>query len=1244
MDKYPDDPAIQIKCINSFLPLVRSNPSIETLLPALDRIDSCLNTISGNIELYKSILEFFGGIVSNNQLVGILEDTDFYSLISFLLFTNREEVLLSEICLEIIQEVIKLPSIVPKFSNSIFLENLVYISRLFPNSLNHALYTSKIAKKLDNQMLGLTDLLSVLVVYSKNHFDNEEVQEAIITAASYLANEDIMIQVGAFAINQFSAISTKYSHNQVILLGVFRLISFCSESLFPFKIIDILLEQWNLISKEYDSVYLITYVLSTKLSISNTPIKLLSIPSYSLMFYLSSSEVVFFCLQICINCLSDSNDIPSLQTLVSSVSSLIRLHWNNNSIIGKSSIVLLLLSKNKLNIDYMYNSVIILNIFATLKLDIDDDSISMLLALINIIIRQSEALISNVNRNDHIIILKSLIERFYNTESTLMTIISIIYQVVTTQYSVSDFIDLDIQKARLYSISGEISHSIIENHFNDVLLVKGALLLSDNSTDIQHLLPDIIMQYQSDKDIQVLCLYHGIGDIKLIANAIILCGVENVKLWLPLLEKSEELFPNELIHFLLQISDDYAIRLLLKQINYGYSQEVASQFEMKFINHLVIAQELSKNKLWMISEKGIEIVKHVLSGVNFNSDVLSAALYFGDTVSQIPSLNNLLRSFVICTSDKNTIIELSRFICRMSPNEKMEEAMGNEHFVGIIESLIQFYINDYDVLIEITKVIHLVSYFEGLTKELCDSVLIYTLLDACNQYNDFYKVVYPVFANLVSNQDMAIIMFENGIFKYIFSIICDETLFIVESLLRYTSFVVYEENIHKIAQFFLTKKNAPSTQTVYAFFYIIDSFSRKNFLYHPSFELSQIIQYLTSYISDGPIVEMILSVINKLEKSEDTKPLLYALIEVFHLHLTNIQIMRLSLSIYSTMFTSSSSNSLNNTPNNLIHDIIKEHKEDSYINRISFPLIIGYQPAFKLSLSSLNRFEDNNVLRSISVYISSTYSDIECSIYTKLVLSLIQKRKNCIDAEECLFQVLSRCLHNDTVYPLVLSHLSTIYDICLQFYFSQTISESFLLIIYKLSLSSRNISSILTASGLIGLIIKQWLMNTLVVKLTTSIISSFSLYDKKLEFHDFIPSFLICIQKNLCCDEIIDCFLLISWEKNPYLEITISTVLLSLLKGLVFKNSYHVIEELLGKLKNFEPIIDKMPEAFKGILSKKFETDHSVKLMQFFSKCFNESTKSMFSKTKDLIVELSVNDNQIIKTHAINILNGITKE
>ena len=106
MDKYISKPATQIKCIKMLFPILKNQKSLEPLIQALNRINNALNELPDEVDLQVTCLAFFGDLINNPTLYSLLGNTDISSLITFILYCQRDDAEISKKALTQISKII----------------------------------------------------------------------------------------------------------------------------------------------------------------------------------------------------------------------------------------------------------------------------------------------------------------------------------------------------------------------------------------------------------------------------------------------------------------------------------------------------------------------------------------------------------------------------------------------------------------------------------------------------------------------------------------------------------------------------------------------------------------------------------------------------------------------------------------------------------------------------------------------------------------------------------------------------------------------------------------------------------------------------------------------------------------------------------------------------------------------------------------------------------------------------------
>ena len=1122
MDKYISKPATQIKCIKMLFPILKNQKSLEPLIQALNRINNALNELPDEVELQATCLSFFGDLINNPTLYSLLANTDISSLIAFILYCQRDDSEISKKALVQISKIIRLQKLTPFYSNSQFVENLVYLSRVHGKSYDHASTILEISKYLDGNIPEIKELLTSFLLFSRNFAKNENFQEILSDTFIKLMKPDFMQEIGPSTVSQFSEIAALYYQNQKILHNTFYILSTTKEQI-PKSLMDIILKKQNVVLKDPENLPILIEIFTTKLTNKNTPPSLLIYAYETLEQYMTTLKFCKYGLHVCYNSLCSSlmQDKGICINLLSMMTSIITFYENNISIVKQAGVILHQLSKIPDVGDLMASAAVPLTLSSTLfNHSGDKKTVSILATVLDDACRKSKIAAGQLSRPERITSFKEILVDYKDDDVILKHILSILLEVALSNRDFAEFFELSEESKAPYYIDSSVCRSILKSHIDEIDVVKPVMLFAEPSQSNGKFVNSVMKRYNGDRDIQFCCLATGLFDVQNVATALSVCGEDAIRFVVPVLEDNEEPLSPQLLEFLLSCDRNDTTKIILKDLDNGNSKIVASLFELCFVNHLPIAKKLAEQNLWKPSEQDEPLIMTVLGHSIFDKQLFASALYFAKHYKvEENSLSSLLDGMRNYPKDKEIVLPCAKFISMLEPSNYIEHIFNDSRAVGIVSLSMNMFLQkdkpDEEVIFYLLKMIHIISFFESSQNQFVSSMSIPILVESSELSTRCANEANQIFSNIVDDDFISNQLYEHQAYKSAFVDFNESCYYFVATLLARSNFELNEDQFKRVYKHLSSVKTQQLTDNnAFCLMSIIESYVVRNSKV-PRLDAKKFLTILTAFPTDKAIIEKVLHIIPRTKEFNLNEQLLFALFEILRLNIQEPTIIRetcVVLHYFSKVDVHKNIIQAQSTKELLINVLVSYYKDPAICSTL-FTFLQGCEEAIFQILNAISYHTEKDVLLPISQCLLSisTTIDITTTILNKLIQCLKQSETN-KDICANLMQTIFLSSEKEQCIPILLRNIHLLAETCVRHCSSLLIARSILGIINNIADQERNIPSLQIAGPIVSLCLKNFSNDSQVFTAAAYIIIKFSQKGKSSLFKHAIPSLLVAFR------------------------------------------------------------------------------------------------------------------------------------
>ena len=1198
MDKFHSDMSIQMQCINCMFPILKDRKNTESLVEFLNRINNALNTFNDNLELQESCLTLFEKVITHNYIFSILAKTDFTSLVLFILYRQRDN---GDVTLRTLKIILKLLQHSPLLQflrqNTMFLDNLSYVSRINNKSSSHAYVILEIIDYLNP--VGNIDFCNTILSFSRNTEFSEPLQSILIKKFVKLADESVYAHIGSSSLSHFFHIVYSFPGNIDILTESICIFSKVEYD-FPPKIISIIISNWPEIQKKYNSVCIITEVLAMKLQPNDIPPSLVFISNSALQILIPDSRRIRFAMRLCYNSvLATSQTEPGL---VSTLTSVLNYHMANKSVVKQFCIILLQLLKSQSYTDKFAPAATLPCIMFAIQLYKDDEKIIELLATLLLeCVKSSSKLITQMNRQEFIDALIIIVNKYLNNVKILYSVLSILQELVINLYGLFDFLDLPMDKKSKFLIETNVCATIIEKYSVNVGLVRPSLLLMKDNSSVSGLYEKMMKLHKTDQIIQICGLAIGIKDIILLSDALTLCGVNALRFSIPSLLIATDPFPQNLVNFLISCDRKDTADILNREFDRGNIQCISSQFELKFAQHLPLAMRLSKSCLWKISGKYTNLVLTTLEYESFDKEIIAAALYFSEilnvTEDALPILINLIRKF---PEDRNIVKYSARCIIKFEPSVDLERELSIYNIISMVAYALELHKDDDESVYTLLKLLHLISYFDSLQCYFLNGLFIPIIVNVSQKSPRCSNVSCCIFANICHNSEIAEILHEFHVENVAFQEFSHASYELISKLIELTEYRMTHNEFSALYKNFCSSKSRLTEEdTLYLMSSLYSYLSTSNKL--PKIDSKDFVHQLNLFSSNADIVILILRILYYTKNFAQDQSLLFLLLDLMEIHFENMEVIECSFKVLQafTKMDVYKSYFLSDRTCEVLLNVYTSYGGDPTISNIIFIILHGRIEVVSPAIQALHNLTDEVPCVTIASALLSVASKIELKPYIKSIFNLYKIHEKSEEICISLIHILFLGSESKNNIPYYIKNIQILADNCVRHASSVAIVRSTIGIISNISNIEKYVASINVSGPLVTLALKNLYSDKQTLTYSLNIVYNLSIHGRSKLFKHTSPFLCMTIKSQPNNNELLSVIQSMAPELGEYSNSVANILVKSIIKA---NNSENMVKslEVVSQYCNIENAIFEHIEQLFEIV---FEEDIDEKTASCILNC-----------------------------------------
>lgn len=1109
MDKYITKVNTQIKCIRLLYPHLKNYKQLEPLILGLNRINNALNQLPESVELQVCALGFFNDLLNNPGLYSLLGSTDISSLVTFILYWQRDNAEVNLVALDQITKLIRIPKLTKFYSSSEFVQNLVYISRVNPKSHHHANLILEISKYLDPEIKEIKDLLSSLILYSRNISNDEKLQERLIVIFCQLATPNSINSIAPTVITQFSDVSCNFENNMTIISYTLTLLNHTSEPL-PKPLLLLTIKKQNSLAKDPNNLPLLIDIYSSKLNNRNTPPELLPVATLALEQYLPITPVTKKAIKVCYNCLCASQ--VSYPELVPIIVSLIQFHQESHSLVKQATVVLMMLCRSPECCASLASSSAAVVLVSALDYHKNDQkTVNVITNMLNICIKTSSAQLA---RPEKVQIIKSIIEIYPSDSQILKYALSIIYSIIISTYSVEKFIELPNETRSQYYISSSVCQKVVDDHLNEIEYVKPIIICAEPTSSNESLFNKAMKRYTGDYDIQLCGISSGFADVNNVLTALSTLGDSAIRYSIPALKKIEKPFSQQLIEYLLQFDRIDTTEILIKDMKNGNEKVLSSSFELHYAQHLPIAMHLSQKNLWKATESDSQLILTVLSHSVFNQDILVAALYFASQINlPMTAISTLLEGMRNFPQNKDIVIPASHYLSTMEPTDYMEQTFNDTKAVGISSLCLSLANDDEICSYNLLKLLHLISYFPSQQSQFKASLSIPIIAKASKLSRRCANEACQIFSNICEDIEIAQTLYSEKAYECAFDPFSQSSYIFISTLISATGLKLSKEQFESVYKHFSGLKNQLDEEEALCLMSIFESYINTCDK-PPKLDLKKFVLMLTVFSNNHNIISSLLRIIPFTKEYNLSEQLLFALFEVLKQNHNDQFIVIDTCTIlqnFSKVDKHKSTFQSDSTAELLLYILSIYLKEGTVCHTI-FSLLSGRSEVFGMAATALTMHTDPEVLLPIAQSLLNSAQGVDCSQQMPKLLNALKANETHRDVVSCILQVIFLASEKETGTNYVVKYIQLIAEIAMAHISVVQVARAVLGIISNAADTESNISSLSIAGLVVNAALKTFSSDVQVVTASSYVIVKFAQAGRGSIFKHALPNVIVAMR------------------------------------------------------------------------------------------------------------------------------------
>lgn len=1111
MSKNPRNAELQMSCLMSLYQPLKDEKDTERFQNAFKTIDNTLKANANNSAVILQVLNLFGQIVQIRALSTLLEATNIFSQLMYILSLKKEDSEVSEVCLSVISRTIALPKMASHFSSQNFIKSLVFLTRLNSKSLIHASYITSIALYINPRLeMALKDLCLAFIVLSRNFPKNELLQEKIITGFAQMAGSKIMTEIASIAIPQFTDIALRYPKNINFIRSFLFILCNSPENEILSDDYTIIMNNYKQFKDDSQAIQKSIEFFTHKMDPKQIPVEALPLVILAIETFLTNTSILKQTLTIGYYATSSSSDDdPIPPKLIQLLTSVLLLHSREASITRRSAAIIHVLSSNQNNDTHLYESSAPYALLQAFQANIKDHHCSECIsaALSNFVSNNTE-LASQISTEEHFTILKQACKIHRKDLKILKSAILIMKALVLSKYDFYTFIDLPIDKKKVYFIDQTVGSLLLQKQLSNQDLAKAVLLLMPPSPEESSLISLAMIKYSKDEEIQYAGLLHNITDVSAINRALLTCGENAFKYAYESLQKIDDILPPQTISFLLSLNRFDAIDLLLIHISRQSASAIAAQFKLNFLEQIVIADALAKLHLWEPTESDYTTILTSLYHSIFDQRQLLTALTFaqkiGLTESSFPLLIDAIKRY---PTNKEIVGTCAEFISALPLSKQVEVYCFANDAVSIAAFALEFNKSEESIVYPILKMINVMASYESLIKCFSQSSII-SMISGVSDLSDRCAIESTkIYSNLIEDKECAYIMKNYHIDTVVFEYFSAANYKLMAMLMEETNFTPSEDQ-YSIAIEHLNQlgSNVSEDDTYFLLQIILKRFERDENPVH-DLEFKCLIPILTVYSSNEGIVQTIAHLVGYSDDYKNSKELLFALMDALKSNYDSYDTVIAIFMVLREFYSISKHLPFFKAQQNieLFRYLLSKYPSDVTICSFSLKVLQKIPISLDLCNSIMKKQSDIEVLISLSEYFLSVCQDYDLSTMKESIFEILSHNIENITLLENLIETVYYFSNNESTHLYIVKNIDVIISVFLKYTSSNNISLGFLGILSNITAKPINLKYLTKYAHLIGVAMRNWINENQIQRLGSNAICHFAMAGKGSLFFSTLP-------------------------------------------------------------------------------------------------------------------------------------------
>lgn len=1114
MEKSTTKVEVQIKCIDALATVLKSERDLESFQHALNCVSTAIRNNDADVNVIIHALNLFTFLIQIQRLSPLLEQSDIVRQHITIIDMIKDDPQISITALNNIEFLIKNPQMQEQFQDELFVKTLISLLRLHTKSEEHAKSAVAISQYLNPELgKSLKKLCSLLVIFSQNFADNENLQTKLLISFLNIANDDILSEKASIALPHFVRISQTFTNNFSIFQSVLTLANRCPSEYCPKVLINLILANHEKLLSNRDSFQEAISVLYHKFKGTDLPPEIAILTYNSLIILSSDAKSVKQSLAVCYYVLSKNPGyLPPDTDLLSAISSVLLIHLSDSSVVRRSSVLIHSLIDDKNGL--INNSITQLLLKSAYGFISDSQTLSIALMSLSSFINSSKLFGSQLSSTENVQILHKIINDNKDEARIVSQSLVILRAIVLSKYEFEAFCDLPSEKKEMYQVKSSICEKAIKASIDDLIVVKSAILLMSPDGDDLHYLQKAMKKYSSDREIVISGLVHKTLDLNALTAAVLLCKEDSLRYALPIIEKTKELLPTQLIEFLLSLDRADVVDALLVHVDRKSCDYIGNQFQLSYVSQIQLAFELYQKNLFEPQESDYEVLLQGLYESMFKQKQLSASLFFLKQFGVDDSTYSFLINAIKQHSREKDIVEQSaEFIIGFEPTGKIMEISLELNAVSIVTNTMELHRNDKSTIEVLMKLMHFLSYYQPLDIYFVKTLSIPIIIGMAKNYSNCIEIMCSIFSNMVRDVNIANYLVNLNISSVIFKKFGRYAYTLLVELLEQYEMKITNDQFEIILKQ-LTSKGQPTACESLNLLKIIQICYQMNL--HPKKHLSSssLLPFLNVYPNEPLIIQIVCQLLPETRDYQDNDDLLFALLEALRSN-RNDQDVVFTIIPLIPKFTKQK-NTLNAPATvDLMLKLVELYKSNGLVAQCAFELLKDHPESFPAAISSLNLIKDKEAVLVIAQCIVSYCNAIDPSESLGQVLRSLKNHSDHREICSYLTQVVFFCSTNEQTDEALIKYINVLISICMKFVDNINICRAVIGVVCNLANTPHYFSQLYLAPACIIMALKSHPKDEQLITASCSVISSFALSDKGRLFVDVIPVLILSLKNRI---------------------------------------------------------------------------------------------------------------------------------